>query len=62
MALGRRELADFVLGKSLPAKAKDALAQFDLMLDRSQLMPLTPSWPTTFERKGTMKFSDDLED
>jgi alkyl sulfatase BDS1-like metallo-beta-lactamase superfamily hydrolase len=57
----RRELAEFVLGKSLPAKGSDVLAQLDQVLDRSKLMPLTPGSPTTFERKGKLKYSDDLE-
>jgi len=57
----RRELAEFVLGKSLPAKGRDTLAQLDYVLDRSQLMPLAPRSPTTFERKGKVKYSDDLE-
>jgi len=57
----RRELAEFVRGKSLPAKGSDALAQLDQVLDRSQLMPLASSAPKTFEIKGTETYSDDLE-
>ena len=57
----RRELAEFVRGKSLPAKGSDVLAQLDQVLDRSQLMPLAPGSPTTFEIKGKEKYSDDLE-
>ena len=57
----RRELAEFVRGKSLPAKGSDALAQLDQVLDRSQLMPLASGAPKTFEIKGTETYSDDLE-
>jgi len=57
----RRELAEFVRGKSLPAKGSDALAQLDQVLDRSQLLPLASSAPKTFEIKGKETYSDDLE-
>jgi hypothetical protein len=57
----RRELAEFVRGKSLSAKGSDALAQLDQVLDRSQLMPLASSAPKTFEIKGKETYSDDLE-
>ena len=35
----RRELADFVLGKAVPTKDGEPLAELDSTLDRSHLMP-----------------------
>jgi alkyl sulfatase BDS1-like metallo-beta-lactamase superfamily hydrolase len=59
--LTRRELAELVLGKGLPLKGSDALAQLDQVLDRSQLMPPAASAPKAFEIKGKQTYSDDLE-
>jgi alkyl sulfatase BDS1-like metallo-beta-lactamase superfamily hydrolase len=57
----RRELADFVLGKSLPATRANALAQLDQVLDRSQLMNPTANTPAMLEPKGQLKYNDGLE-
>lgn len=59
--LTRRELADFVLGKSMPAEGSDVLAQLDRTLDRSPLMPLTARPPTMLEPKGKARYTDGLE-
>jgi len=57
----RRELAEFVLGKGLPAKGSGALAKLDGTLDRSHLMRAAARPPTVIEPKGKAKYNDGLE-
>jgi len=59
--LTRRELAAFVLGKGLPSKGSEALAELDASLDRSHLMRATAHPPTVIEPKGKAKYTDGLE-
>ena len=60
----RRELADFVLGKGVPAKAGKAggpLAELDRVLDRSRLLPPPTSAPEVLDAKGDLEYNDGLE-
>ena len=59
--LTRRELADFVLGKGVPAKGGEALAELDRVLDRSRLLPTTTAVPAVLDAKGDLKYNDGLE-
>jgi len=57
----RRELAEFVLGKRLPVKGSEALAELDGSLDRSHLMRAAARPPTVIDPKGKAKYNDGLE-
>jgi alkyl sulfatase BDS1-like metallo-beta-lactamase superfamily hydrolase len=59
--LTRQELADFVLGKGVPAKGGGSLAELDRALDRSQLLPPTTPTPPVLDAKGNVKYNDGLE-
>ena len=52
VGLSRRELADFVLGKGVPAKGGDPLARLDCVLDESRLLPATSITPALPDAKG----------
>jgi hypothetical protein len=54
----RRELADFVLGKGVPAKSGEPLAELDRLLDRSRLLPPTTPTPAVPDAKGDLKHID----
>ena len=57
----RRELADFVLGKGVPAKGGESLAELDRVLDRSRMLPPTASVPEVLDAKGDLEYNDGLE-
>jgi len=57
----RRELADFVVGKGVPAKGGGPLADLDRVLDRSQLMPAAMRPPTVMAPTGKAVYTDGLE-
>jgi alkyl sulfatase BDS1-like metallo-beta-lactamase superfamily hydrolase len=57
----RRELADFVLGKRLPKKAGDSLAELDGSLDRSHLLSAGARPPASLEPRDKAKYPDVLE-
>jgi alkyl sulfatase BDS1-like metallo-beta-lactamase superfamily hydrolase len=57
----RRELADFVIGKSTPAKGGEPLAELDRVLDRSRLLPPTTATPAVLDAKGDFKYNDGLD-
>ena len=59
--LTRRELADFVLGKGVPAKGGGPLAELDGTLDRSHLMPVAMRPPTVMAPTGKAGYTDGLE-
>ena len=59
--LTRSELADFVLGKGVPAKGGGPLAELDRVLDRSRLLPPTTPTPAVLDAKGDLKYNDGLE-
>ncbi len=59
--LTRSELADFVLGKGVPAKGGGPLAELDRVLDRSRLMPPAMAVPAVLDAKGDLKYNDGLE-
>ncbi len=61
VVLTRRELADFVLGKSLPAKGGGPLAELDRVMDRSRLLPPTTPTPAVLDARGDLKYNDGLE-
>jgi alkyl sulfatase BDS1-like metallo-beta-lactamase superfamily hydrolase len=57
----RRELADFVLGKGVPATGGEPLAKLDRVLDRSRLMPPTAMKPSVLDDKGDLDYNHGLE-
>jgi hypothetical protein len=57
----RSELADFVVGKGVPAKGGEPLAELDRVLDRSRLMPPAMPVPAVLDAKGDLKYNDGLE-
>jgi alkyl sulfatase BDS1-like metallo-beta-lactamase superfamily hydrolase len=57
----RSELADFVLGKGVPAKGGEPLAELDRLLDRSRLIPPAIAVPAVLDAKGDLKYNDGLE-
>jgi alkyl sulfatase BDS1-like metallo-beta-lactamase superfamily hydrolase len=57
----RRELAEFVLGKTLPVKGNEVLAELDGSLDRSHLMGAAAHHPAVIEPKGKAKYNDGFE-
>jgi len=57
----RQELADFVLGKAVPAKGGASLAELDHALDRSRLLPPAVSAPATLDAKGNAHHNYGLE-
>ena len=57
----RSELADFVLGKGVPAKGGGPLADLDRVLDRSRLLPPPTPTPAVLDAKGDLKYNDGLE-
>lgn len=59
--LTRRELADFVLGKGVPAKGGGPLAELDRVMDRSRLLPSTTPTPAVLDARGDLKYNDGLE-
>jgi alkyl sulfatase BDS1-like metallo-beta-lactamase superfamily hydrolase len=59
--VSRRELADFVLGKGLPAKGSEALAELGQLLDRSHLLRPTAHPPAALEPRDKAKYPDVLE-
>jgi alkyl sulfatase BDS1-like metallo-beta-lactamase superfamily hydrolase len=61
VAVTRPELADFVLGKGVPAKGGESLAELDRVLDRSRLLPLTMSVPEVLDTKGDLEYNHGLE-
>jgi alkyl sulfatase BDS1-like metallo-beta-lactamase superfamily hydrolase len=61
VAVTRPELADFVLGKGVPAKGGESLVELDRVLDRSRLLPLTMSVPDVLDTKGDLEYNHGLE-
>jgi alkyl sulfatase BDS1-like metallo-beta-lactamase superfamily hydrolase len=59
--LSRQALADFVLGKAVPAKGGASLAELDRALDRSRLMPPATSAPAVVDAKGSAHHNYGLE-
>jgi hypothetical protein len=57
----RRELADFALGKGVPTKSGEPLAELDRLLDRSRLLPPPTPTPAVLDAKGDLKYNDGLE-
>jgi alkyl sulfatase BDS1-like metallo-beta-lactamase superfamily hydrolase len=57
----RSELADFVLGKGTPAKGGEALAELDLVLDRSRMLPPAMAVPAVIDAHGEQKYNSGLE-
>ena len=55
------ELADFVLGKGVPAKGGEPLAELDRVLDRSRLLPPTAAVPAVIDAHGEQKCTSGLE-
>ncbi len=59
--LSRQELADFVLGKAVPAKGGASLAELDRALDRSRLMPASTPAPAVIDAKANAHHNYGLE-
>ena len=59
--VSRRELADFVQGKGLPAKGSEALAELGQLLDRSHLLRPSAHPPAALEPRDKAKYPDVLE-
>ena len=59
--LTRRELADFVLGKTVPVKGGGPLAELASTLDRSHLMPAAQRVPAVMAPTGKIGYTDGLE-
>jgi alkyl sulfatase BDS1-like metallo-beta-lactamase superfamily hydrolase len=59
--LTRSELADFVLGKGVPAKGGGPLAELDRVLDRSRLLPPTMPTPEVLDAKGDLKYNAGMQ-
>jgi hypothetical protein len=59
--LTRSELADFVLGKGVPAKGGGPMAELDRVLDRSRLLPPTMPTPEVLDAKGDLKYNEGLQ-
>jgi len=57
----RRELADFVLGKGVPATGGRPLAELEGTLDRSHLMPAATRAPAVMAPTGKAGYNDGLE-
>ena len=55
------ELADFVLGKGVPAIGGEALAELDRVLDRSRMLPPTAAVPAVIDAHGEQKCNSGLE-
>jgi alkyl sulfatase BDS1-like metallo-beta-lactamase superfamily hydrolase len=58
--ISRQELADFVLGRSVPAKGGPSLAELDRALDRSRLLPPKSATPAVLDAKGSAKYNEGL--
>jgi alkyl sulfatase BDS1-like metallo-beta-lactamase superfamily hydrolase len=58
--LSRQELADFVLGRSVPARGGASLAELDRALDRSRLLAPQSIKPAVLDAKGTAKYNEGL--
>jgi alkyl sulfatase BDS1-like metallo-beta-lactamase superfamily hydrolase len=56
----RQELADFTLGRSVPAKGGASLAELDRALDRSRLLPPRSAVPAVLDAKGAAKYNEGL--
>jgi alkyl sulfatase BDS1-like metallo-beta-lactamase superfamily hydrolase len=59
--VNRKELADFVLGKALPAKGGASLAELDRALDRSRLLPSVAPTPAVLDARGNAHHNYGLE-
>jgi len=57
----RRELAEFVLGKSVPTNGRDPLVDLDGVLDRSHLIGLNASVPDAMKLTEKTKYNSGLE-
>ncbi len=59
--LTRPELADFVLGKIVPAKGEGPLAELGSKLDRSHLMPDVNQAPAVIAPTGNTGYTDGMD-
>ena len=57
----RRELAEFVLGHSVPANGKEVLAELNSVLDRSQLLDPSALVPDAMDTDEKTKYNNTLE-
>lgn len=58
--ISRQELADFALGRSVPAKGGMSLAELDRALDRSRLLPPRSATPAVLDAKGAAKYNEGM--